>query len=75
MKHRHTIPIGARVKSRFRAPWTGVIREEWPTGEACYLIEITHDRNGRPFTGPRRLRTLAQWWLEVLDRRPGNPIP
>lgn len=55
---------GARVRSKYRAPWTGVVLEP-PDRDGVVLVQITHDRTGRP----TRAETKRLDWLllEVID--------
>jgi hypothetical protein len=67
-------PAGTRLKSHYRARWTGDLIEanwhryqhhhEW-VGQWIITVRITHDRNGRPLRKPRVVRMNAAW-LEVL---------
>ncbi len=62
---------GARVRSTYRARWTGIVLG--PAGgdypARCVRVRMTHDRHGRPVRKPlsrRHEHVLDAAWLEVL---------
>jgi hypothetical protein len=62
--------VGEIVRSRYRAPWRGVVLERLSNPPGCVLVRVTHDRRGRPIRKPARakhVRRLHQWWLVRID--------
>jgi hypothetical protein len=62
--------VGMRVRSNYRARWTGIIVgfAEYPR-DHCAIVRITHDRRGNPIrkpNSPRNLHTLDCGWLEPI---------
>lgn len=68
------IPVGTIVRSRYAAPWTGVVIEDLSRprydGKGIHHVvacSITHDRNGNPMRKPMRSMSLDTSWLEILE--------
>lgn len=71
---RRLYPAGTRLRSHYRAQWTGdLVEARWNAytlgGKQCgnwiIVVRVTHDRNGRPLRKPRVIH-LDVGWLEVL---------
>lgn len=78
-------PAGARVRSHYRARWTGVIVDAYPrqnprdhktaktTHTLILRVRMERDRNGRPFRKPRVV-ALNWAWFERLDVPQKGPL-
>lgn len=65
-KKRHT--IGTVVRSRFRAPWYGVVVDhDLGPGSLVVAVRRTHDRRGNPMRKVD-LRTYSSHWLVPVPR-------
>ena len=69
------LEVGTRVRSHFKAPWTGYVlekvRSERDTRYRSHknhlvVCMITHDRHGNPMRKPKRSMTLSTYWLEAI---------
>jgi hypothetical protein len=65
---------GAVVRSRYRSPWTGVVlRAADPQHVGAVVVQMTHDRRGRPITKPgrdRRRVIIHPYWLRLVTPAP-----
>jgi hypothetical protein len=60
--------VGQRVKSHYRANWSGVVVEVAPRKDATPLItvNVTHDRHGN-LMRKTLIKHLDQGWLTATD--------
>lgn len=57
---------GDRVRSTFRAPWTGVIEQiKWMRTNYVALVRLTHTRRGVPLRKPRVNRLDTAWLVKL----------
>jgi hypothetical protein len=63
-----TMPPGTRVRSHFRARWTGIVVAHVPNGPKRMIpkIKVTHDRNGNLLRKPI-YHTYSSFWLTIVD--------
>jgi hypothetical protein len=66
VKRSADIQVGDRVRSRFRAGWTGNVLSLDPRGGIAE-VEATHDRHGRPMR-KRRTYHYQVSWFRVIER-------
>ncbi len=69
------IKPGTKVRSRYRAAWTGIVLEEIDCHKSkdykqnhnhIVVCLVTHDRHGKPMRKPFRSQALSTFWLEVI---------
>jgi len=68
------MPVGTRVKSHYRARWTGVVvevverneREPYRYRHFLLRVKVTHDRRGRPMRKPI-YHWLDSAWLTPVE--------
>ncbi len=76
-KRGDSITVGTRVRSHYRARWTGVVVEDSGKNHCGgYLVRclVTHDRRGNPVRKSFTSMVLDTAWLETLDPAPSDKV-
>jgi hypothetical protein len=72
---KHQFKQGDVVKSRYRAPWKGIVqkvekrkRDGKVIGDLVTVL-LTHDRHGKPFaSNKRQTKVYDEHWFELVER-------
>jgi hypothetical protein len=72
---KHKFKQGDVVKSRFKAPWKGIVQKvEKRKIQGKFIgdlvtVLLTHDRHGKPFApNKRQTKTYDEYWFELVER-------